>query len=74
MPSSAGVLGPAAGFAVLGVNLFNMILAAAVLGLGVADYLGGGLKPGVSPLGRGTLAARAIGTGSASSTSVPARR
>jgi amino acid transporter len=55
------VLGPAAGFAVLGVNLFNMILAATVLALGVADYLGAVL-PGVSPVGA-ALAALAIGTG-----------
>jgi amino acid transporter len=55
------VLGPAAGFAVLGVNLFNMILAAAVLALGVADYLAA-VWPGVSPLGA-ALAALAIGTG-----------
>ncbi|MGZ6039038.1 MAG: APC family permease [Phenylobacterium sp.] len=55
------VLGPAAGFAVLGVNLFNMILAAAVLALGVADYLSA-VWPGVSPVGA-ALAALAIGTG-----------
>src|SRR5579859_6192858 len=55
------VLGPAAGFAVLGVNLFNMILAATVLALGVADYLAA-VWPGVSPLGA-ALAALAIGTG-----------
>jgi amino acid transporter len=55
------VLGPAAGFAVLGVNLFNMILAAAVLALGVADYLAA-VWPGVSPVGA-ALAALAVGTG-----------
>jgi amino acid transporter len=55
------VLGPAAGFAVLGVNLFNMILAAAVLALGVADYLAA-VWPGASPVGA-ALAALAIGTG-----------
>jgi amino acid transporter len=55
------VLGPAAGFAVLGVNLFNMILAAAVLALGVADYLAA-VWPGVSPIGA-ALAALAIGAG-----------
>ncbi|HEY2103842.1 MAG TPA: APC family permease [Chthoniobacterales bacterium] len=33
------VLGPVAGFATLGVNLFNLLLSCAVLSLGVADYL-----------------------------------
>ena len=60
------VLGPAAGFAVLGVNLFNMILAASVLALGVAGYLAAVWPPGsllgVSPVGA-ALAALAIGTG-----------
>jgi amino acid transporter len=55
------VLGPSVGFAVLGVNVFNMILAAAVLALGVADYLGA-VWPGVSPV-TAALAALAIGTG-----------
>lgn len=55
------VLGPTAGFAVLGVNLVNLLLACAVLSLGVADYLAP-LWPGVSPLAV-ALAALAIGTG-----------
>ena len=60
MPSSGSVLGPGAGF-MLGVNLFNMILAATVLSLGVADYLAA-VWPGVSPVGA-ALAALAVGTG-----------
>lgn len=55
------VLGPLAGFAVLGVNLANLLLSCAVLSLGVADYLGGVL-PGVSPIGV-SLAALAVATG-----------
>jgi amino acid transporter len=43
------VLGPTAGFAVLGVNVVNLLLSCAVLSLGVADYLSP-LWPGVSPL------------------------
>lgn len=43
------VLGPTAGFAMLGVNLANLLLACAVLALGVADYLAP-LWPGTSPL------------------------
>jgi amino acid transporter len=55
------VLGPTAGFAVLGVNLLNLLLACAVLSLGVADYLAP-LWPGVSPTAV-ALAALAIGAG-----------
>lgn len=55
------VLGPTAGFAVLGVNVANMLLACAVLSLGVADYLTP-LWPGVSPLAV-ALAALAVATG-----------
>ncbi|HZZ67833.1 MAG TPA: APC family permease [Phenylobacterium sp.] len=55
------VLGPLAGFAVLGVNLMNLLLGCAVLSLGVADYLGA-VWPGVSPLGA-ALGALAIATG-----------
>lgn len=55
------VLGPVAGFAVLGVNLVNLLLACAVLSLGVADYLAA-ILPGVSPLAAG-LVALAIATG-----------
>lgn len=55
------VLGPVAGFAVLGVNLFNLLLSCAALSLGVADYLGGVL-PGLSPVAA-ALAALAIATG-----------
>jgi amino acid transporter len=45
----ASVLGPVAGFAVLGVNLFNLLLSCAALSLGVADYLHA-VAPGVSPV------------------------
>jgi amino acid transporter len=55
------VLGPAAGFAVLGVNLFNLLLSCAALSLGVADYLAAVL-PGLSPVAP-ALAALAIATG-----------
>jgi amino acid transporter len=55
------VLGPTAGFAVLGVNLVNLLLACAVLSLGVADYLAP-LWPGVSPLAV-ALAALTVATG-----------
>ena len=55
------VLGPTAGFSVLGVNIVNLLLSCAVLSLGVADYLAP-LWPGVSPLAV-ALAALAIGTG-----------
>jgi amino acid transporter len=54
------VLGPTAGFAVLGVNVVNLLLSCAVLSLGVADYLAP-LWPGVSPLAV-ALAALAIAT------------
>ena len=55
------VLGPLAGFAVLGVNLFNLLLAGAALSLGVADYLGQ-LAPGLQPVPT-ALAALAVATG-----------
>ena len=42
-------IGPALGFAALGLNLVNFTVAQALSGLGVADYLGGVLW-GVSPL------------------------
>jgi len=54
------VLGPLAGFAVLGVNLFNLLLACAALSLGVADYLGQ-LAPGLQPIPT-ALAALAVAT------------
>jgi amino acid transporter len=54
------ILGPSAGFAVLGVNLLNLVLSCAALSLGVADYLGP-LAPGCSPLAV-ALAALAIAT------------
>jgi amino acid transporter len=41
-------LGPFAGFVVLGLNLVNSLLAAAVLALGIGDYLGAGVL-GLSP-------------------------
>jgi amino acid transporter len=41
-------IGPALGFAALGLNLVNFTVAQALSGLGVADYLGDTL-PGVSP-------------------------
>ena len=41
-------IGPALGFAALGLNLVNFTVAQALSGLGVADYLGD-LLPGVSP-------------------------
>ena len=41
-------LGPALGFAALGLNLVNFTVAQALSGLGVADYVGG-MLPGVSP-------------------------
>lgn len=43
------VLGPVAGFATLGVNLFNLLLSCAVLSLGAADYLRA-VVPGLTPL------------------------
>ena len=55
------VLGPTAGFAVLGVNLANLLLACAVLALGVASYLAP-LWPGASPLVV-ALGALALATG-----------
>ena len=55
------VLGPLAGFAVLGVNLANLLLSCAVLSLGVADYLAPVL-PGLSPLAT-SLVALALATG-----------
>ncbi|CAN5138731.1 APC family permease [soil metagenome] len=42
-------LGPSFGFAMLGVNLMNLVLASAALSLGVADYLGA-LAPGLQPV------------------------
>ncbi len=42
------VLGPAAGFAALGLNLVNFTVAQALSGLGVADYLAA-VAPGISP-------------------------
>lgn len=54
------VLGPTAGFAVLGVNLLNLLLAGAALSLGVADYLGQ-VTPGLQPLPT-ALAALALAT------------
>jgi len=54
------VLGPLAGFAVLGVNLFNLLLSCAALSLGVADYLAP-VAPGLTPVGV-ALAALAIAT------------
>ena len=41
-------LGPALGFAALGLNLVNFTVAQALSGLGVADYLGD-IMPGLSP-------------------------
>lgn len=68
LPSAGGeyaivgsVLGPLTGFAVLGVNLFNLLLSCAALSLGVADYLAA-ILPGLSPVATG-LAALAIATG-----------
>jgi len=55
------VLGPATGFAVLGVNLFNLLLSCAALSLGVADYLAAVL-PSASPVPT-AIAALAIATG-----------
>ncbi len=55
------VLGPMAGFAVLGVNLVNMLLACAALSLGAADYLAA-VVPGLTPVATG-LVALAIATG-----------
>jgi amino acid transporter len=43
-------VGPALGFAALGLNLVNFTVAQALSGLGVADYLGD-LLPGVPPRG-----------------------
>lgn len=54
------VLGPLAGFAVLGVNLFNLLLSGAALSLGVADYLGQ-VIPGLQPLPT-AIAALALAT------------
>jgi amino acid transporter len=55
------VLGPTAGFAVLGVNVANLLLSCAVLSLGVASYLAP-LWPGISPFAV-ALAALALATG-----------
>jgi amino acid transporter len=55
------VLGPAAGFAVLGVNLVNLLLSCAALSLGMANYLAAVL-PGLSPV-IPALTALAIATG-----------
>jgi amino acid transporter len=43
------VMGPLAGFVVLALNLANSLLGAAVLALGVSDYLGA-LIPGLHPV------------------------
>jgi len=57
------VLGPVAGFAVLGVNLFNLLVACAALSLGVADYLQP-LIPGAAPVAVALIAlAAATGLG-----------
>ncbi len=42
-------LGPASGFAMLGVNLLNSLIACSALSLGVADYLQA-LLPGLQPV------------------------
>ena len=42
-------LGPSLGFAMLGVNVLNLVLASAVLSLGVVDYLRA-LLPGLQPV------------------------
>lgn len=42
-------LGPLSGFVVLGLNLVNSLLGAAVLSLGVSEYLGA-LVPGLQPI------------------------
>jgi amino acid transporter len=55
------VLGPVTGFAVLGVNLFNLLLSCAALSRGIADYLVAVL-PGLSPVGT-AVGALAIATG-----------
>lgn len=55
------VLGPFAGFAVLGVNLLNLLLACAALSLGVAGYLGE-LIPGLQPVPT-AIAALGLATG-----------
>ena len=55
------VMGPVAGFAVLGVNLFNLLLSCAALSLGMADYLAA-VIPGLSPVAI-ALAALAVATG-----------
>jgi len=54
------VLGAPAGFAVLGVNLLNLLLSCAALSLGVADYPGA-VVPNVPPLAVG-LGCMAIAT------------
>ena len=55
------VLGPTAAFAMLGVNLLNLVLACAALSLGVADYLKA-LIPALDPVAT-ALAAVAVATG-----------
>src|SRR5579859_7853430 len=55
------VLGPPAGFAVLGVNLLSLVVSCAVFSRGVADYLGP-LAPGLSPVAT-ALVALAVATG-----------
>lgn len=55
------VLGPYAAFAVLGVNLLNLLLGCAALSRGMADYLAQ-LVPGLEPLPT-ALAALAAATG-----------
>jgi amino acid transporter len=54
------VMGPFAAFAVLGVNLLNLILACAALSLGAAGYLGQ-VIPGLPPIPT-ALAALALAT------------
>jgi amino acid transporter len=55
------VMGPVAGFAVLGVNLFNLLLSCAALSLGVADYLAA-VVPHIAPVPT-ALVALALATG-----------
>lgn len=55
------VLGPTPAFAMLGVNLLNLVLACAALSLGVADYLKA-LVPALDPVAT-ALGAVAVATG-----------
>ena len=55
------VLGPTAAFAMLGVNLLNLLLGCAVLALGVADYLPALLAPALAVVPT-ALAAVALAT------------